>query len=248
MRKNVYLAAFLACSSLLTPTGFADTNQAQTANNPAVSPTPSENTAPASPAETTPWELALDKQEIKVYTQFIPGSKLKAFRGEMMLEDTSLTQIETFLKKIENTPKWLDRCNEATLVEQLSDEAVVLYVSLEMPWPVKDRDVVGLSELSFSPDRKTMYTSINKIERADHPPVKGRIRADEMRSKLSFTELSQGKIAVKMEGHAEPGGSIPSWLANLLVTESPYKSLMNLRDLIPKTSATVAQNGDEPKS
>lgn len=240
MRKNIYLAALLACSSLLSTSNLANTDQAT--ENKIASTQHIKSTALTNTAETSEWELALEKKDIKVYTQFIPGSKLKAFRGEMILEDTNLTQIESFLKKIENTPKWLDRCNEATLVEQLSEEAVILYVSLEMPWPVKDRDVVGLSELSFSPDRKTMYTSIKKIKRADHPPVKGRIRADEMRSKLSFTELDQGKIAVKMEGHAEPGGNIPSWLANLLVTESPYKSLLNLRNLIPKTSASIAQN------
>lgn len=233
LNKKIVIAMCLAFASLTT---HADdnSNNATQATTTAVS-----KQAPSSaPAE---WELALEKKDIKVYTQFIPGSELKAFRGEMLLENTNLTQVEAFLKEIENTPKWLDRCDEATLVEQLSDEAVVLYVSLKMPWPVKDRDVVGLSELSFSEDRKTMYTSIKKIERADHPPVKGRVRADEMRSKLSFTEIDEGRISVLMEGHAEPGGSIPSWLANLLVTESPYKSLMNLRTLIPKTDTSLAQ-------
>jgi hypothetical protein len=215
------------------------TDTGQTNANNTLQQQPSEDAQ--QPLEFSAWKLALEKTDIKVFTQYVPGSKLKAFRGEMLLENTNLTQIEAFLKDIENTPKWLDRCDEAILVEQLSEEAVVLYVSLKMPWPVKDRDVIGLSELRFSPDRKTMYTSITKINRNDHPPVKGRIRAEEMRSELSFTELEQGKIRVQMEGHAEPGGSIPSWLANLLVTESPYKSLMNLRNLIPQTTTDLAQ-------
>ena len=248
MRKQARIALCIVCSALsvalLAPTALASDNANANAKT---------KTTAVSGGQTTDarnWTLALEKDNITVYTQSIPGSKLKAFRGEMVLDNTSLSQIETFLKDINNTPKWLDRCDEAILVEQLSDEAVILYVSLEMPWPVKDRDVVGLSELSFSGDGRTMRTSIKKIERQDHPPVDGRVRAEEMRSELNFTDLGEGKIAVLMEGHAEPGGHIPSWLANLLVTESPYKSLINLRNLIPQNDNAVAQNtgSDNAKS
>jgi hypothetical protein len=39
-------------------------------------------------------------------------------------------------------------------------------------------------------------------------------------------------VLVAYQIHADPGGSIPGWLANATVVDTPFKTLKNLRSTI----------------
>ena len=45
-------------------------------------------------------------------------------------------------------------------------------------------------------------------------------------------ELPKNKIFVTFSMQIDPGGSIPSWLANMFVDDSPYNTLLNLKTLM----------------
>jgi len=43
-----------------------------------------------------------------------------------------------------------------------------------------------------------------------------------------------GEVEVVYQVHTEPGGSVPSWLANKFVVEAPLNTLRNLRERAEK--------------
>jgi hypothetical protein len=52
-----------------------------------------------------------------------------------------------------------------------------------------------------------------------------------VKGKGVFEQLSEGQTQVTFEQHANSGGNIPAWLANSAVTDVPYNSLNNFRNL-----------------
>jgi hypothetical protein len=53
-----------------------------------------------------------------------------------------------------------------------------------------------------------------------------------MRGVWQFRPLGQGLVEVSMSGHADPGGHIPDFLINLMIKETPYRTLLGLRHVI----------------
>ncbi|MGH8352275.1 MAG: START domain-containing protein, partial [Pseudomonas sp.] len=41
--------------------------------------------------------------------------------------------------------------------------------------------------------------------------------------------MGGGEVEVTYQVHSEPGGSVPSWLANSFVVDAPYNTLAALR-------------------
>jgi len=54
-----------------------------------------------------------------------------------------------------------------------------------------------------------------------------------------FTLKQDGVIYVEYETHADPGGDLPSWLANSFVVGQPLGSLENLRKRVEANTYTL---------
>ena len=57
----------------------------------------------------------------------------------------------------------------------------------------------------------------------------------------SFTPVDNGKILVRYQVHAEPGGSLPSWLANSVVVDTPYYTMANMVEMLKKEKYQQAE-------
>jgi hypothetical protein len=45
-------------------------------------------------------------------------------------------------------------------------------------------------------------------------------------------ETSDGKLEITFQMQVDPGGSIPSWLANMFVVDTPFNTLNELKRLL----------------
>lgn len=74
--------------------------------------------------------------------------------------------------------------------------------------------------------------SVTRILRgvADYlPEQKGFVRVSKVDGLWSLTPKAVGEIEVVYQVHGEPGGSVPSWLANSFVVDAPFNTLKALR-------------------
>lgn len=97
----------------------------------------------------------------------------------------------------------------------------------DTPWPVMPRD----SALKVS-TRRGADGSVTRILRgvADYlPEQKGFVRVSKVDGLWSLTPKAVGEIEVVYQVHGEPGGSVPSWLANSFVVDAPFNTLKALR-------------------
>ena len=183
-------------------------------------------------ADNSDWVLEKEEEDIqlKIYTREIPGSSLKEFKGVMFTE-TTLTALAALLLDNNAAPKWMHQCEKFEIVEQIDPLNAVIYFVNGAPWPVSDRDAVISS--SMSQDPKTFALRIDVDAITDRLPKNDDyVRIPRMTGFWAFSPLADGKIEITYQAHVEPGGSLPAWLANSVVVDTPYHTMSNMLDML----------------
>lgn len=183
-------------------------------------------------AANSEWELEKEEEDIqlKIFTREIEGSSLKEFKGEMLVE-TNLTTLAALLLDSQAAPQWMHQCEKFEVVEQLDPKNAVIYFINGAPWPVSDRDAVVASSMSQDPETLTMRINVEALT-GRLPEDEDYVRIPRMSGHWSFEPSEGGKVLIRYQVHAEPGGSLPSWLANSVVVDTPYHTMSNMLDML----------------
>jgi hypothetical protein len=182
--------------------------------------------------ENNEWELEKENKDIqlKVYTREVSGSNLKEFKGELIAE-TSLTALAALLLDSTAAPQWMHQCEKFEVIEQNDPQSAIVYFINSAPWPVTDRDAIVSTIMSQDPETLTVRVEVEAL--ADRlPDNDDYVHISKMTGFWSFSLLTDGKVKVVYQAHAEPSGSLPSWLANSVVVDTPYYSLRNMLKML----------------
>lgn len=175
------------------------------------------------------WELKRDKSDIKIYTSPVEGSGFKAVRAEMLIP-ASLSSLVALVSDSEGCPKWADLCKEEKVIEQVSPTESYRYTYNDIPFPVKDRDVLAHVIWTYDSDaKKVTMTSVATIDRLAKTKA---VRIENAVAQWHFTEKGDGQVLVENFAHIDPNGPTPAWITNLMLVDSPYKTLKNMRKII----------------
>lgn len=173
------------------------------------------------------WDYTGESHGIKVWTRTVAGAQLKDFKGSMVV-DYPLDVVVAAVTDVSAYPEWFFQMQEARLLDGKSMDDVHVYFVIGGLWPVSDRDAVIKATVSQDP-RTLALTMAADAAPAHIPPVKGRVRMPAMHSGWKLTPLSPVRTEVELVGNADPGGMIPLWLANSVVTLMPKETLKRLR-------------------
>lgn len=178
------------------------------------------------------WTLAKEDKKlgIQVFTSEVSGSNLDAFKGEMVVKD-ELWRLLALLNDTKKAPLWIENCKSMRLIEQKSEKQAMFYTVNRVPWPLQNRDLVSL--VSTSIDQSTHIVTLN-ITNIDGVLAKKDklIRIPMLKGFWRFIPEKEGRIKVIYQIHADPGGDIPSWLANAVAVDSPFNTLKNMLKML----------------
>ncbi|HEY0244139.1 MAG TPA: START domain-containing protein, partial [Mucilaginibacter sp.] len=167
------------------------------------------------------WKLNTDKDGIKVYTSFIPDSKIKAVKVEGTFNATP-AQLVALLMDVNTAADWLYHTKISTLVKQVSPTEIYYYSEVNLPWPVQNRDFVAHLIVSQDPDSKVV-TIEGPTVTGLVPQKQGIVRITDASGKWVITPTGNNQIKVDYSIHLDPGGSLPAWLVNMFAAEGPVK-------------------------
>lgn len=171
------------------------------------------------------WELEKDEAGIKVYTRKVEGQALKSFRAETTIAATPQALVNT-LTDLSRASEWMDRCAQSRVIERYDDNSYLGYTLVDVPWPLQARDLVTRVHIRRQADRIVIEM---KNAPNDYPKQQDVVRMPQYEGQWILIPQSDGRTQVINQGATSPGGSIPDWLANTEVVESPYKTMANLR-------------------
>jgi len=175
------------------------------------------------------WELKKEGSGIKVYTKEVASSDLDAFKAISTL-NVSIEAIVKCLKDADKFCEWMPNCEMAELLK-LNGLNQYHYLETNTPFPLDNRDCY------YHFEYQTTSNGIKVIIKGlpSYKPVKnGLVRIPSVEGFWLLEKLGPNKTRITYQLQADPGGSIPSWIANMGSIDLPFDTLKNLQAHLEK--------------
>lgn len=184
----------------------------------------------AAGAQADDWKVAKDEAGIKVSLSEVSGSQYKAYRGETVI-NASVAKLRGLQEDVAGACAWIHECKSQKVLKHEGNQAWT-YTQINTPWPVTPRDSVLLVTTEEGADG-SLTRKLQEVPKYI-PEEKGFVRVSQVDGFWKFVPQGPNKTQVTYQVHTEPGGSVPSWLANKFVVEAPFNTLKALRERAEK--------------
>lgn len=190
-------------------------------------------------AKVDDWELQYSKDGIEVFTKVVEGAQIKAFKAKTVV-DAPLQSVMSVMGDTAHYPDWFHLCASYEFVKGPSTNGeYISYYVVSAPWPLKDRDIYVKNLISQDPDTLTVTIIASGVP--DYGPVKDDYtRVPEVSAHWTFKPVGENKTFIELIGHGYPGGVIPVWIANMVVTDVPKKTFQNLHKVTTESRYDLA--------
>ncbi len=179
------------------------------------------------------WREVRNSNGIRVLTRPSAGSDLDEFKGVTTV-DAGIEVVVELIRDVDAQPQWMADCIEARVIKKFTEDDVLVYNMTKAPWPVSNRDVVVRSR--GGQDAKSGKVSIvfTALKESSVPPRAGVVRMTDLLGQWHLSKIGEEKTEVVYIMRANPGGNIPAALANLSSKNLPYRTLINMKEMVKK--------------
>jgi hypothetical protein len=174
---------------------------------------------------TDDWNLAYDREGIRVYLSGAGDSPYQQFRGVSTMK-ASVRTLTDLQENLRVACKWLYACADMRLLEVDGDSTWV-YLTTNLPWPTLPRDIV-VKVTTEQRDDGTLLRHLS-ADPGKIPEVEGLIRVQRLSGEWVMKPLGDKQTEVTYQLKADPAGDVPGWLANRFVVDAPVVTLRTLR-------------------
>jgi uncharacterized membrane protein len=178
------------------------------------------------------WDFIKEKDGIKIYTQVTAGKSLKSYKGITEI-NAPAGKIYTLMEDINNTDWWDKKLTQIKVLLYEKDKRARYYLIYDLPWPVTDRDLcvdVTITTDAVTGERRFNAVSINGVI----PERNDMVRIKDYWQKWTITPAGNEMTHIVLEGFIDTAGTIPDWISNMLIIESPMKAINGLREAVKK--------------
>lgn len=176
-------------------------------------------------AETS--KLTINKNNIKVWTIQDSQNPMLSYKAETVL-DTTLDRAVAIVLDVEHAKNWIPNVASAEVLSQdLKTGNFKMYMVLDFPFPLKDRDLIVQGKMSK--DANGVISIKNKAIQQGMPVQANYIRLKKYEGDWSFQKIAENKVKVVTSGYADPEGVIPQSVTNMFVQQQPYQMLQKMK-------------------
>jgi hypothetical protein len=172
------------------------------------------------------WQLAKDKDGIKVYVSEVTNCDYYAFKAVMSVR-TIESKIVEILKDANNYSDWFAFTASAKLISQTENEQIV-FIETDYPWPFSNEcmNYKMVFEKLQNDKLKISIVGINSTVKCDYSLKKA--------NGYILLEPENVNIKITYYFHSEPSQKIRPWLINPRVHEMPFQTFKGLRKKLGK--------------
>ena len=180
-------------------------------------------------AQAEDWKVAKNEDGIKVSLSEVAGSDYKAYQGVTLMK-TTMAKLRALQEDVPGACAWFHDCKTQKLLKHEGGQSWT-YTQFNTPWPVTARDSV----LHVTTTEGADGSLTRKLEGVPTylPEEKGFVRVTKIDGFWKFVPKGD-QIEVTYQVHTEPGGSIPSMVANKFVVDAPFNTLKALKERAEK--------------
>ncbi len=178
------------------------------------------------------WKLDKDKDGIKVYLSDVAGTSYKAVKVECTFPG-NYVKLFSLITDVSRNVEWVYNSKSSYLLKQINPLDFVYYSETHFPWPLSNRDAVIHVHIRTD-SMPYFFTSIGTGEPRFIPEKSGKVRIPHYYSYWKVTMPTQQTVHIDYTLEADPGGNVPSWIANVFVDKGPYETFKKLGELLQK--------------
>lgn len=173
------------------------------------------------------WTFVKEKDGVKIYTRKDAGKSLKSYKGVTEIKAPA-ELVFALIENINNTDWWDKNLNEIKVLVYEKNKSAKYYLVYDLPWPVTDRDLCVEVKVTFNP-----VTGVRMLAAGPLPGLvpenSEMIRIKEYRQTWTVTPAGKNLSHVVLEGFVDPAGSIPDWISNMIIVDSPIKAMGEIK-------------------
>ncbi|TCJ18843.1 hypothetical protein EPD60_03525 [Flaviaesturariibacter flavus] len=174
------------------------------------------------------WKLTRNRDGIKVYQS--EGSGFRNIKVECDLAGS----FESFTKVLGNVAgfrNWVYGNKQAYILKRTDANDYYYYSETAIPWPLQNRDAVVRARIERDPQGRWLRLTESGVG-GMVPLQEGKVRVTKSNITWNVTQKAPGTLGIVYIFEAEPGGSIPAWVANAFADKGPYESFRKLAVLL----------------
>jgi hypothetical protein len=180
------------------------------------------------------WNFAKERDGIKVYTRKEPDSELKSFKSTLDVHST-MDKVLYLIGNVKNTEWWEENVKNIKIMAYEKDKYARYYLVYDVPWPFSDRDLCVEAKITDDPatgKRVIFATPMTNV----CPMQPELVRITKYWQRWTVQPMGNGVIRLTLEGFVDPGGNVPSWLYNMVITDAPLKVMRGVRNRVEAPS------------
>lgn len=180
-------------------------------------------------------KLSINKNNIKVWTYQNSQNPVFLYKAETTY-DTPFERAVGLILDVDHAVKWVPYMGSIKVLSRDDKKGeFLLYMVLDFPFPLKDRDLVVQGKMMK--DAQGMITIKNKAVDKAYAKNPNYVRLTHYEGDWTFQKLANNKVKVSTYGYANPEGSIPLTFVNMFVQQQPYQMLQKMKAELAKPSS-----------
>jgi hypothetical protein len=176
------------------------------------------------------WKLSKEKDGIWVYQSAVKNSNYKSIKVECTFEG-NYDKLIAILNNVASHKDWVYHNKEAYIIKQVTPFEFYYYTEASLPWPMSNRDAIV--HLKVNRDSLNRFLKITSVSVPDYIAEKsGKVRVTKSTVTWNVTMPTAKTISIDYIFEAEPGGSLPAWVANMFADKGPYETFRKLGEIL----------------
>lgn len=178
------------------------------------------------------WELSKVKDGISVYQSAVKYSNYKSIKVECTLEG-NYDKLIKVLNNVTGQKEWVYNNKTSYIIKRVNQHELYYYSETSLPWPMSNRDAIV--HLKMDKDSLNRFLNIIAVSVPDYIAEKsGKVRVTRSTVSWNVTMPTTKTLRIIYIFEADPGGSIPGWVANMFADKGPYESFKKLAGILKK--------------
>lgn len=174
---------------------------------------------------TDSWTRKYDQDGITIWTQ---GAKTSAYKATVTV-DAGIEACVALLQDINEHPRFMGSVKSAKLVKLYNQKESLVYFVIDMPFPMKDMDLVSKASFNYLPKENKVVVGITA--QPEKLPVSSYERMQKADGFWSFQRLKNGKTEVTYQLAFEPSNA-PNWIVDYFLLDNPKKIMKGFSLLV----------------
>jgi hypothetical protein len=190
------------------------------------------------------WVFIEKNQGVTMHSRKVAGRAESEFRGSSTI-DQPLEVVGAVLADIPSFTRWFYKCIQARKIpdKTSTDLNFLLYIVIETPWPLWNRDVVYAATTTIDIASGNIKIQGHARQDAAVPIRKDHVRITDSELQWTLERLDSNQTMVTFTKRINAGGNLGSYLSDAGCKKTVFSSLVYMRNIAadPKYAALGEQ-------